>query len=131
MAVAVAHLIPADTSTRKPGAQEPAAGSSANPERIELDLVLALIERRALSALELRMLLRLHAGQASIRRLAETLGRDTTEVLLAAERLTDRGFARRLWQGPDRQAVYSIGRPGILTIEPLLTAAGRPPRAAA
>ncbi len=105
--------------------KEHAAVQGATREPFELDLVLSLIERRSLSALELRLLLQLHTGQASVRQLADQLGRDNTEVLLAAERLTGRGFARRLWVGPDREAIYSIGKPGILAIEPLLTAAGR------
>jgi hypothetical protein len=93
--------------------------------RADLDRLLALIERRSLSILELRLLLQLEEGAATIPQLAQTLDRDAGDVLAAGRRLAGLGFVRRRSIGPQRQGLYSIARPGLLTLRPLLTAVGR------
>jgi predicted transcriptional regulator len=91
----------------------------------DLDRLLALIDRRELSILELRLLLQLEEGAATIPQLAETLDRDPSDVLAAGRRLAGLGFVRRRSIGPGRQGLYGIARPGLMTLRPLLTAAGR------
>ena len=93
----------------------------------DLDRLLALIDRRELSILELRLLLQLEDGAATVRQLALMLDRDPSDVLAAGRRLAGLGFVRRRAVGPERQGLYDIARPGLLALRPLLTAAGRPP----
>jgi predicted transcriptional regulator len=91
----------------------------------DLGRLLALIDRRELSILEMRLLLQLADGAATVPQLAEALDRDPSDVLAAGRRLADLGFVRRRSIGPRRQGLYSIARPGLMTIRPLLTAVGR------
>jgi predicted transcriptional regulator len=91
----------------------------------ELDRLLELIDRRGLSILELRLLLQLEEGTATIPELAEILDRDPSDVLAAGRRLADLGLARRRAIGRERQGLYGIARPGLIALRPLLTAAGR------
>ena len=102
-----------------------AAERRPDARRSDLDRLLALIERRSLSILELRLLLELEEGAATIPQLAETLDRDPRDVLAAGRRLADVGFVRRRSIGPERHGLYSIARPGLMTLRPLLTAVGR------
>ena len=103
--------------------RDPARGRLDNAVRGRLDRVLQLIERRPMSALELRILLRLVDGQATVPALAEALERPTTEVWVAARDLARRGFAVRRSDGPGCESVYATTRTGVTTIRPLMTAA--------
>jgi predicted transcriptional regulator len=91
----------------------------------DLDRLLELIDRRELSILELRLLLQLEEGAATIPQLAESLDRDPSDVLAAGRRLAGFGFVRRSSIGPERRGLYGIARPGLMTLRPLLTAVGR------
>jgi hypothetical protein len=90
--------------------------------RLQLDRLLQLVERRPLSILELRLLLRLNDGEATIPQLSDELGHDVSDVVSAASRLTNRGFVRRRSIGRHRRGMFSIARPGLVTVRPLLTA---------
>ena len=92
----------------------------------DLDRLLALIDRRELSILELRLLLQLEEGAATIPQLASALDRDPSDLLAAGRRLSGLGFIHRRSIGPARQGLYSISRPGLMTLRPLLTAVGGP-----
>jgi predicted transcriptional regulator len=121
MTAPTASLEAKRTSARRRRAV-PAATQST---RVDLDRLLDLIERRTLSVLELRLLLQLEAGAATVPELAETLERETKDVLAAVRRLAQRGFVQRRSIGSHRQGLYCIARPGIVTIRPLLTAVDR------
>jgi DNA-binding MarR family transcriptional regulator len=101
------------------------AGVEGQPGR-QLDRLLALVERRALSALELRILLHLLDGELTVLQLAEALDRSPTDVVLATRRLSRGGFARRRSSGPTREPVFSSTPAGALAVRPLLTAASDP-----
>src|SRR4051794_844651 len=92
----------------------------------DLDRLLELIDRRTLSVLELRLLLQLEAGAATVPQLAQALERESRDALAAVRRLAERGFVQRRSIGPHRERLYCIARPGIVTIRPLLTAVDRP-----
>jgi hypothetical protein len=91
----------------------------------DLDRLLGLIDRRELSILELRLLLQLAEGPATIPQLAETLDRNSSDVLAAGRQLVGVGFVRRRSIGRERQGLYGIARTGLLELRPLLTAVGR------
>jgi len=99
----------------------PLPTSSAEPA---LDLVLELLERRELSAAELRILLAVFDREATVSELAESLRRDAGEIRRIGARLYARGFLRRRHESSRMETVVGITRAGLATVRPLLSAAG-------
>lgn len=99
---------------------QPAIHSSA-PQA--LDRVLDLVERRQLSAGELRILLRLVEGEAAIAELAEALDQRPLDVRRCGRRLAARGLV--LWRhaGTRQGTRLAITSAGLTTVRALLTAA--------
>jgi hypothetical protein len=89
-----------------------------------LDRVLDLVERRRLSAGELRILLRLVDGEAAIPDLAEALDQPPLDVRRCGRRLAARGLV--LWRhvGTRKGTRLAITPAGLTTVRALLTAAG-------
>jgi hypothetical protein len=86
--------------------------------------VLELVERRQLSAAELRVLLRLVDREAGIPELAEALDQRPVDVRRCGRRLSGRGLVSWLHAGPLKQTRLAITPAGLTTVRALLTAAG-------
>jgi DNA-binding MarR family transcriptional regulator len=86
-----------------------------------LDVVLTLLERRELSATELRFLLAVFQGHATERQLARILARTGDEVRRLGRRLHLAGLVRRSQHEED--TTFAITPLGIATLKPLVTAA--------
>lgn len=109
----VAHDRHADAQTR-----------AAPTPKLALDGLLELLERRRLSATELRILLAVLDREVAASELAETFGRRSLDIRRAAARLYARGLLRWRHDTGRREAVFGITRAGLATVRPLLTAAG-------
>ncbi|MGH8573115.1 MAG: hypothetical protein ACREX8_11160 [Gammaproteobacteria bacterium] len=90
------------------------------PERA-LDDLLARIERRALSPLELRVLLWLAEREATPSELRDALRGPTGAISHASRCLDMRGLIRRRFErGPRSRFVLSITPAGLLALQPLV-----------
>jgi DNA-binding MarR family transcriptional regulator len=92
--------------------------------RAALDRVLELVERRKLSATELRVLLVLRDRGAGLPELAEALDQRPDEITRAGRSLSFRGLIRWQHVGRPEQTRLEITRSGLTTVRALLTAAG-------
>jgi DNA-binding MarR family transcriptional regulator len=92
--------------------------------RATLDRVLQLLERRKLSATELRVLLALLDRGACLADLAETLDQRPDEITRASRSLSMRGLIRWHHVGRRKQTRVEITSSGLTTVRTLLTAAG-------
>ena len=92
--------------------------------RATLDRVLQLLERRKLSATELRVLLALLDRGACLADLAETLDQRPDEITRASRSLSMRGLIRWHHVGRRKQTRVEITSSGLTTVRALLTAAG-------
>jgi DNA-binding MarR family transcriptional regulator len=88
-----------------------------------LDRVLELVERRKLSATELRVLLALLDRGACLPDLAEALDRRPDEITRASRSLSMRGLIRWHHVGRHKQTRLEITSSGLTTVRALLTAA--------
>ena len=89
-----------------------------------IDRVLELVERRKLSATELRVLLALLDRGACLADLADALDERPDEITRASRRLSMRGLIRWHHVGSRKQTRLEITSSGLTTVRPLLTAAG-------
>ena len=89
-----------------------------------LDRVLELVERRKLSATELRVLLALLDRGACLSDLAEALDQRPDEITRAGRSLSMRGLIRWHHVGRRKQTRLEITSSGLTTVRALLTAAG-------
>jgi DNA-binding MarR family transcriptional regulator len=89
-----------------------------------LDRVLELVERRKLSATELRVLLALLDRGACLAGLAEALDQRPEEITRAGRSLSMRGLIRWHHLGRRKQTRLEITSSGLTTVRALLTAAG-------
>jgi DNA-binding MarR family transcriptional regulator len=92
--------------------------------RATLDRVLELVERRKLSATELRVLLALVDRGACLSDLAEALDQRPDEITRAGRMLSMRGLIRWHHVGRRKQTRLEITSSGLTTVRALLTAAG-------
>ena len=92
--------------------------------RATLDRVLELVERRKLSATELRVLLALLDRGACLSDLAEALDARPDQITRAGRRLSMRGLIRWHHVGRRQQTRLEITSSGLTTVRALLTAAG-------
>jgi DNA-binding MarR family transcriptional regulator len=91
--------------------------------RATLDRVLELVERRKLSATELRVLLALLDRGACLSDLAEALDARPDQITRAGRRLSMRGLIRWHHVGRRQQTRLEITSSGLTTVRALLTAA--------
>jgi len=112
----VAHDRDADAQTR-----------AAPTAVLALDALLELLERRRLSATELRILLAVLDREVPVSELAETFGWRSLDIRRAAARLYARGLLRWRHDAGSKEAVFGITRAGLATVRPLVTAAGAAP----
>jgi len=89
-----------------------------------LDRVLELVERRKLSATELRVLLALLDREACLSDLAEALDQRPAAITRAGRSLSMRGLIRWHHVGRRKQTRLEITSSGLTTVGALLTAAG-------
>jgi DNA-binding MarR family transcriptional regulator len=87
-----------------------------------LDRVLELVERRKLSATELRVLLALIDRRAGMSDLTEALDQSPDAITRAARRLSARGLIRWHHVGSLKQTRFDITSFGLTTVRALLTA---------
>jgi DNA-binding MarR family transcriptional regulator len=92
--------------------------------RATLDRLLELVERRKLSATELRVLLTLLDRGACLSDLAEALDARPDQITGAGRRLSMRGLIRWHHVGRRQQTRLEITSSGLTTVRALLTAAG-------
>ena len=92
--------------------------------RATLDRVLELVERRKLSATELRVLLALLDQGAGVPELAEALDGAPDEITRAGRSLSVRGLIRWHHVGRREHTRLDITSSGLTTVRVLLTAAG-------
>jgi DNA-binding MarR family transcriptional regulator len=92
--------------------------------RATLDRVLELVERRRLSATELRVLLALLDRGACLADLADALDQRPDEITRATRSLSMRGLIRWYHVGMRNQTRLQITSSGLTTVRALLTAAG-------
>ena len=85
--------------------------------------MLELVERRALSATELRILLRLVDREAGMPELAEALDQRPVDVRRCGRRLAARGLVSGRHTGPRDQTRVAITSAGLATVRALLTVA--------
>ena len=85
--------------------------------------MLELVERRALSATELRILLRLVDREAGMPELAEALDQRAVDVRRCGRRLAARGLVSWRHTGPREQTRVAITSAGLTTVRALLTVA--------
>jgi DNA-binding MarR family transcriptional regulator len=95
-----------------------------------LERVLELLERRRLSASEVRVLLALRAREKTIVDIAEELDQRPGAVRRAARALSARGLARWRHVGRQKRTTVGITPAGLATVRPLQTAAREAARAA-
>jgi hypothetical protein len=93
--------------------------------RASLDRMLELLDRRRLSAMDLRLLLALTDGRATPGELARMLTRHPLVIRYAARRLKSLGLVRHQTDS-ERGPVLSITWTGITAVRPLLAAASWP-----
>jgi DNA-binding MarR family transcriptional regulator len=105
------------------GALAPVGPTAARAHRF-LDRVLELLERRRLSATELRVLLALYDRERTIADLAEELGRPPHATWRAGRALSARGLARWHHVGRRKRTTVGLSPAGLAAMRPLLTAAG-------
>jgi DNA-binding MarR family transcriptional regulator len=86
-----------------------------------LDAVLTLLERRELSATELRFLVAVFQGHATGHQVARILARTGDEVRRMGRRLQLAGLVRR--SHDEQDTTFAITPLGIATLKPLVTAA--------
>jgi DNA-binding MarR family transcriptional regulator len=91
-----------------------------------LDRVLELVERRGLSATELRVLLALLDRGARLSDLAEALDQRPNEITRAGRSLSMRGLTRRHHAGRRKETRLEITSSGLTTVRALLAAVGAP-----
>jgi DNA-binding MarR family transcriptional regulator len=91
--------------------------------RATLDRVLELVERRKLSATELRVLLALLDRGACLADLAEALDQSPAEITCAGRSLSMRGLIRWGHVGRRKQTRLDITSSGLTTVRAFLTAA--------
>ena len=89
-----------------------------------LDRVLELVERRKLSATELRVLLALRDRGACLSDLAKALDERPDGITRAGRELSMRGLIRWHHVGRHKQPRLEITSSGLTTVSALLTAAG-------
>ncbi len=94
--------------------------------RATLDRVLELVERRRLSAIELRVLLARLEREACLADLADALDQRPDEITRASRSLSMRGLIRWHHVGTRNQTQLQITSSGLTTVRALLTAAGAP-----
>jgi DNA-binding MarR family transcriptional regulator len=87
--------------------------------------VLELVERRRLSATELRVLLLLLEQEASLPTLAEALAQRPVDIMRAGRRLAMRGLVRWRHVGRREETRLVITPAGLATMRALLTAASQ------
>ena len=85
--------------------------------------MLELVGRRGLSAVELRILVRLVDREASIPELAEALEERPVDVRRCGRRLSARGLVSWRHAGPLKHTQLAITPAGLTTVRELLTAA--------
>jgi DNA-binding MarR family transcriptional regulator len=100
------------------------SAATSRTARLALDRVLELVDRRRLSAAELRMLLRLVDREATIPELAEALDERPLDVRHCARRLSARGLVSWRHAGPRKHTQLAITPAGMTTVRALLTATG-------
>jgi hypothetical protein len=118
---------PASDYRRPRVAHERRARAHTPPERAAaraLDRVLELLERRWLSASDLRIMLAVKDGDAAISDLAKSLGWRSDEVRRGAARLYGHGLLRWAHNAGREEAIVGSTRSGLATLQPLLTAVG-------
>ena len=120
----------ASTGSRPPGRQRipsdhPGGGSVPASARGALDRVLELVERRQLSATELRVLLRLLDQEATLPKLADALAQRPVEIRRAGRRLAMRGLVQWRHVGRRAQTRLALTAAGMATMRALLTAASQ------
>lgn len=86
-----------------------------------LHRVLELLERRPMSATELRILLAVLDGEAAASALARRLDRRSPDIERAAERLYARGLLRWRHDRRRNEPILALTATGLATIRPLLT----------
>ena len=101
------------------------SGPTTGTTHAALDRVLELVERRRLSATELRVLLQLVDREAAVLELGEALGHQPAEIRRAGRRLAMRGLVRWHHVGWQKQTRLGITRAGLETVQAMLTAAGK------
>jgi DNA-binding MarR family transcriptional regulator len=101
-------------------------GPSPPVAQATLDRVLELVERRGLSATELRVLLALLDRGARLSDLAEALDQRPNEIRRAGRSLSMRGLTRWHHAGRRKETRLEITSSGLTTVSALLTAAGAP-----
>jgi hypothetical protein len=89
-----------------------------------LDQVLELLERRGLSASELRVLLAVRHNEVTVSDLSRTLGRPPVEIRRIGARLYALGFLRWRHDGRTMETVLGATRAGLTAVRPLTAAAG-------
>ena len=115
------HAQPSDiTSARTRDGPTPAVAQTT------LDRVLELVERRGLSATELRVLLALLDRGARLSDLAEALDQRPNEITRAGRSLSMRGLTRWHHAGRRKETRLEITSSGLTTVRALLTAVGAP-----
>ena len=111
------HAQPSDiTSARTRDGPTPAVAQT----------TLELVERRGLSATELRVLLALLDRGARLSDLAEALDQRPNEIRRAGRSLSMRGLTRWHHAGRRRETRLEITSSGLTTVRALLTAVGAP-----
>ena len=88
-----------------------------------LDALLELLERRRLSATELRILLAVLGSEMPVHELAESFGRPPVEIRRAGARLYARGLLNWRHEAASKEAVFAITPAGLTTLRPRVTAA--------
>jgi DNA-binding MarR family transcriptional regulator len=104
----------------RPVDPRPAAGRT---ERT-LDGVLDLLERRPLTATELRILLAAMRGEVTVSELGESLGRRPADIRRIGARLYARGLLSWRHREGREETLFQITRAGMTMVRPLVTAAG-------
>jgi DNA-binding MarR family transcriptional regulator len=89
--------------------------------RATVDRVLELVERRKLSATELRVLLALLDREAGLTELAEALDQTPREITRAGRCLSMRGLICWHHVGSRKETRLEITSSGLTTVRPLLT----------
>lgn len=119
-------LQPAVASPRRRGlrvVQDPRADAQVRTPERTLDGLLELLERRRLSATELRILLAVFGREVPVSELAESFGRPAVEIRRTGARLYARGLLRWRHDAASEEAVFGVTPAGLTTLRPLLTAA--------
>jgi hypothetical protein len=89
-----------------------------------LDLLLELLERRSMTATDLRVLLAVIDRERSLRELVDLVTRPAASVRKTAGRLCLAGMLRQTHDPHTDGPAYAITPRGLAALKPLLTAAG-------